>query len=130
MNLFRAFIAGTVLPTIVLPIVLLTAIYNGKSELLDVPIVHFIPVIWGIWNLLYFAICKNFLPGGVIGRYIISGGLLGLILAFYAVFIVGLPEILGFGEYQYYPLVVAPIVYAIVWLVIVKPLNNFLGVRE
>lgn len=130
MNLFRAFIAGTVFPTIVLPILLLCAIFYGKSELLDVPLVHFIPVIWGIWNALYFAFCKNCLPGGVIGRYIISGGILGLILALFAVFVAGIPEILGFAQYRFYPLVFVPIGYAIVWLVIVKPLNSFLGVRE
>jgi hypothetical protein len=130
MNLFRAFIAGTVFPTIFLPVILIIAMYNGKSQLLEVPVVHFIPIIWGIWNLLYFLICKEFLPGGVIGKYILTGGSLGLILALYGVFVVDVPDLLGFGEYLYYPLIFVPIGYAIVWVIVVKPLNNFLGVKE
>ncbi|NGX42363.1 MAG: hypothetical protein K940chlam7_00643 [Chlamydiae bacterium] len=130
MNYFRAFIAGTVLPTIVLPILLCTAITYGKPQLLGITFIHMIPVIWGIWNLLYFAICKNFLPGSLTVRYFLTGGSLGLLIAIYGIFWQKVPAALGFEEYQYYPLVLAPIVYAILWRYVVKPLNDLLCVKE
>lgn len=130
MNLFRAFIAGIVFPTIVLPVILLVAVYYGKSALLDQPIIHFVPLIWGIWNLLYFAIWWRILPGNAYVRFILAGAILGFLLAVFAVFVTNIPEILGFGAYRYYPLIAAPIGYAIIWAVVVKPLNKLLNVRE
>ena len=60
MKYFRAFIAGLVLPSIILPIFLCIALAAGKSQILTIPFLHFIPVIWGIWNILYFSFFKKF----------------------------------------------------------------------
>lgn len=131
MYLFRAFIAGLVIPSIILPIALCVAYSYGNTQLLEVPIVHWIPVIWGVWNALYFAICKDFLPGGLTIRHFLAGGSLGLLLAFYAVFWLHLPSLIGLPEaYTYWPLLIAPIVYALVWAYLVHPLNKLLGLRE
>lgn len=130
MNLFRAFIAGTVVPTIILPIALLLAIKAGKSPLLQEPLLHFIPLIWGVWNLLYIAICKNILPGGETVRYALAGAILGLLIALAGVFLLDIPQVAGIEQYRLYLLFIAPICYAILWAFIVRPLNRLLGVKE
>lgn len=130
MNLFRGFIAGIVLPTILLPILLFTAIHYGKEEILTIPFIHLIPVIWGIWYLLYFFIFKHILPGSFTLKYFITGAVLGFLIAYYGVYELHIPEILDFEEYRHYPLVIAPIAYAIIWRIIVKPIGSFIGIVE
>ncbi len=51
MKYFQAFIAGMVLPSIILPIFLYLAITQGKPQILTIPFLHLIPVIWGIREL-------------------------------------------------------------------------------
>jgi len=120
MKYFRAFIAGTVFPTILLPIMVCILAYSGKKEVLQVPFLHWLPVIWGLWNALYIYTLKNYF------NYAISGAILGVLVASYGVFWLDLPSILGIESYRYVPLVGAPILYAIVWHYLVKPLNNML----
>ena len=122
---FRAFIAGLVIPSILLPIALLMATLQGKNAVLSLLAVHALPVIWGAWNMFYFAFLRSILPGNAVQRMSIAGAILGLLLGLVAVFIYDLPHILGFSRaYQYAPLIVAPILYAIVWGWLVRLLNN------
>ncbi len=120
MHLFKAFVVGTIVPTIVLPIILLTAINAGKPELLGAFFLHLIPVIWGIWNV----IAHKFLTY----RPYVAGGILGLIVACIGIFCTNIPEILDLGAFMYWPLVIAPVVYALIWNFIVAPLNRAFNV--
>lgn len=128
-NLFRAFIAGTVVPTILVPIGICFAIFYERSELLAVPFIHWLPVIWGIWNLLYAANLCTCLPKNLTLRLFVVGAVLGLLLALYGIFWQDIPSLLDIPEaYRYYPLFVIPILYAILWRWAVHPINKLLSV--
>jgi hypothetical protein len=120
MEYFRAFIAGTVVPTIILPFAVCAAHYSGNTQILQIPFFHWLPVIWGLWNALYIYALKNYV------NYALAGAILGLLVAVYAIFWLDVPGILGIGSYRFVPLVAAPILYAIVWHFLVKPLNHML----
>jgi hypothetical protein len=125
----RAFMSGIAIPTALLPIILCIGLALGKNELLSVPLLHYIPVIWGIWNVLYFLVFRDFLPGREGLKYLITGAILGFILACVGVFWLHVPTIVGFtGEVVYYPLVIVPILYAILWAYGVRPLNKVVGI--
>lgn len=128
---FRAFIAGLVIPSILLPIALLIAAQQGKNAMLTFLPVHALPLIWGAWNVFYFAFLRSILPGNAVQRMSIAGAILGLILGAVAVFIYDVPGVLGFSHtYHYAPLIVAPILYAIVWGWLVRLLNNSFDLRD
>ncbi len=128
---FRAFVAGLVLPGIILPIVLLVAMATGRGAILSVPFIHFLPVIWGIWNILYFAFFKEFLHMRMNFRLLITGAVLGFIVALVGVFWLHLPTTMGLPEnFYYWPLLIAPIVYALLWRYAVKAFNNMLDLRD
>jgi hypothetical protein len=130
MKYLRAFIAGIVLPTLLLPIPLYTMLALGKTQVLA-PFIHVIPLLWGIWNILYFALFIKIFPWDLNVRLLLTGAILGLLVALYGVFCLNLPAILGFPSQIYYlPLVVGPIVYAILWRFVVKPLNHIVGLRD
>lgn len=125
MNLVRAFSAGIVIPVLILPLVLCTALHFGQSQILGVVFLHYIPIIWGVWNALVFGLFQNHSNC----RYLFAGALLGILIAAYGVFVLHVPEIIGIpSQYHLLPLVVAPIAYAIFWRFLVKPLNSLLGV--
>ncbi|HRD54818.1 MAG TPA: hypothetical protein PLC42_00300 [Parachlamydiaceae bacterium] len=131
MRWLKAFIAGIVVPTIILPIVLLIALYLGKSQILSVAFLHFIPVIWGIWNILYFAFFKNILPEDQNKRLYITGAVLGFLIAVYAIFWLDVPHLINLPEsLRYAPLVLAPILYGILWRFLVKDLNEILYLKD
>jgi hypothetical protein len=130
MNHLKAFIAGIALPSFILPFFLLIAFIMGKPQLLGIPFLHFIPMIWGIWNVLYFIFFINILPKEPDFRLLLTGGTLGLLIGLIGVFCLGIPNLMGLSaELHFLPLVVAPIVYAILWLFILKPLNKLLGLK-
>lgn len=130
-NLIKAWIAGSALPSLVLPFVLCLALRLDRPQVLNIPFLHFIPLIWGVWNILYFLILKKILPGDANTRLLLAGALLGLFIAAYAIFDLNIPSLLGIPEaLRYVPLVLAPIVYAILWRFIVKPLNELVGLSE
>jgi len=130
MNTIKAFMVGIFFPTLIIPFALLILNCLGFQNVTFVIFVHFIPILWGIWNVLYFWICRHFLPADEMASGILTGGFLGLLVALIAVFCIDLPESFGLeGGIQYIPLVVAPILYAIFWVLIVTPLNRALDVR-
>lgn len=132
MNYFRAFVAGLVVPTIIIPFGMIALSYLGKQQVVTHPFMHLLPIIWGIWNVLYFLVFKwIFYPLSVDTRLYIVGALLGLLVAVAAIFWVHLPEEMGLTHYlRYAPLVAAPVVYAIVWRYLVKPLNEMLDLKN
>ena len=131
MNHLRAFIAGIAFPSVILPIFLCFAVFFQREELLSVVFVHIIPLIWGVWNVLYFAVCKEKLPGDENTKLLITGATLGVVVALIGVFCVGIPSIIGLtGNAEYLPLIGVPIVYALLWKFVVNPLNDILGVKS
>jgi len=91
----KAFIAGLVLPATITPIVILIAVLLGKDQILSVASLHALPLIWGVWNILYFEWFRSLLPGYMDLRLLINGAALGLLLALYGVFFLHLPALWG-----------------------------------
>lgn len=131
MKLLKSFIAGIVVPSIILPIIILLAVYLGKSQILTIPFLHFIPVIWGIWNMLYFTVFKNILPENQDTRLLITGALLGFLIAAVGIFYLDIPHLIGMPDQLHYlPLIVGPLVYAVLWRFLVKDLNHILYLKD
>jgi hypothetical protein len=131
MAYLKIFIAGLALPSVLLPIGLYIALLAGKPELMMVPFLHAIPLVWGIWNVLYFVFFKNNLPGSLNCRLWLTGAVLGLLVAAWGIFCIHLPMLLGISDArQFLPLVVVPIVYAILWRYVVKPINDLVGLSD
>ena len=127
----KAFIAGITLPSLLLPLLLSIAWFLGKFQILNIFFLHFIPIIWGIWNVLYFAFFQEILPKNLNVRLLITGAVLGLIIASYGVFWLNIPAVVGLPpSLHYLPLVVVPILYAVLWLYAVKPLNDLLNLTD
>ncbi|MEX1013291.1 MAG: hypothetical protein WD595_07050 [Waddliaceae bacterium] len=131
MTNIRAFISGIVLPSILLPLILSVAVYLERPQLSEVLFVHYLPIIWGVWNIIYFAGLRESLPGSQDVKLMLTGLILGLLVAIVAVFFVDLPEAMGLeGNAVYIPLVLGPILYAILWWLVVNPLNKIVGVEN
>lgn len=131
MQSFKAFVAGLVVPSIILPVLLCIAIGLGKPQILNIAFIHFIPIVWGIWNVLYFAVFKKILKCNLSCRLLLTGAILGLLVATYAVFWLQVPAIIGLPSSLFYlPLIGAPILYAILWRLCVKPLNDLLHLND
>jgi hypothetical protein len=131
MNQLKAFIAGMIVPSIVLPFFLCLGMALGRPQILDIVFVHFIPLIWGVWNILYFAFFKRFFPSNINLRLLLTGGLLGLFIAIFGVFGLHLPSILQFPRsLTYFPLLFVPILYAVLWWLFVGPLNSLFNLKD
>lgn len=131
MKYVRIFIAGMAFPSILLPFLFFLAWVFGKTQIFSIPFLHFIPLIWGIWNILYFTYFLKKFPQNPTVRLLITGGILGFLIAIYGVFVLNIPTLMGFPKsFTYLPLIVVPILYAVFWLFIVQPLNRMLGVNE
>lgn len=78
----------------------------------------------GIFNMIYYSVKDKFFSNNATLRYLIFGLIQGLILASLGGFVFEIPELLQLPlEYQYLPLIVAPIIYALLWLLVIRPLN-------
>lgn len=122
--MIKEFIAGLALPAFLAPFVLHFA---GPAFALS-PFVHFIPLVWGVWNVLYFEFARKSLPKSLDARLYLTGAVLGLLVALFGVYYLALPQQLGVSEEL--PLIAAPIVYAILWRFIVHPINELLGLKD
>lgn len=131
MKWLKAFIAGIVVPSIILPILVLILNYLGKTQVLTHPFLHFIPVIWGLWNIFYFLYLKNVLPENQDTRLLITGAILGFLITFYGIFWLNIPQLIGLpDQIRYLPLIVGPLLYAVLWRYLVKDLNNILYLKD
>lgn len=129
MQLFKSFIAGIVVPTIIVPIGIFVFTYFGKEEVLKHPFPHLIPIAWGFWNMFYIGWLRDKLQGSETVRIFIAGALLGLIVASVGVFVLNIPAIVGLPEsIVYLPLLVGPVLYGALFVLFLKPLNRLLGV--
>lgn len=128
MKVFKEFVAGLIVPSIFVPFGLTLWTYLGHREILNILTLHWLPIIWGVWNVIYFLGLKNILPGSKDDRLFLTGAILGLIIGLVGVFYLGMPEIIGVTYYL--PLIILPIVYGLVWRFLVNPLNNLLGLPE
>lgn len=130
MNDVRAFAAGITLPSIILPIALYIALVTGQPQVLNVIFLHLIPLIWGIWNILHVIFFHKWLKKEPNVEWSASGAILGLLIATVGIFWIHVPSLTGIPQsLTYLPLIAAPIVYALLWRFVVKPLNNLLGVK-
>lgn len=131
MRYVKMFIAGMAFPCFLIPFLLLIAWLLGNTSPLTHPFPHFIPLLWGVWNILYLSLFERIFPGNALARSLLTGGLLGLFVAIYGVFWLHAPTLLGMPHSLFYlPLIVGPILYAICWAFIVEPLNRLLGVHK
>ena len=127
MKIFKPFLAGMILPAFMLPfITIILYVFRGEYSHFFL-IAPFIPLIWGIWNILFINF-ETISP--IIDRDIniwLWGSLLGLILISIAT-LFSIPKeiykIEGFMSYGIFFL--APIVYGIVWRYFVKYFNETL----
>lgn len=127
----KAFMVGLTLPSILLPLALFTGVAAGKPEILNILILHSLPILWGLWNILFLLFFRWLQPGNVNASYLLMGGLLGLFLAIYGVFGLDLPGLLGIHPpLSYLALVVVPLIYALLWSLFVKPLNQAIVMKE
>lgn len=130
MQYLRAFIAGIVFPSVVLSIALFFALVLGKAHIMTKPFLHIIPILWGVWNVLYFTYFYKFLHRNQNVRLFITGAVLGLVVATFATWL-RLPEEMGISaEYWYLPLIIAPMIYGFIWVFVVKPLNEVVGLSD
>ena len=123
MKIVKAFAAGVVFPAILIPLVLFLAKSLGRPEVLNLIFIHTLLLVWGLWNILHVLFFRWILPTDL--GYLVSGAILGVLVAVIGVFYIKLPTILGFPPFLYYaPLFIIPVIYAFLWLYIVKPLNR------
>lgn len=127
----KAFIVGLAIPSILLPLILYGAVGAGKPEVLNILILHALPLIWGLWNILFLLFFRWLEPRNVGASYLLMGGLLGLFIAIYGVFGLDLPGLLGVRPpVSYFPLVLVPLVYAFLWRLFIRPLNEAIVMEE
>jgi hypothetical protein len=126
-SLVRAFISGLIIPSIFIPFALTLLTFLGHKEVVDILIIHWIPIAWGLWNVFYFNGFQNSLPNNEWVRLFLTGAILGLIIAFIGVYVIGLPAIVGIPIYI--PLVGMPLIYGIIWMTLVRSLNHALDVK-
>lgn len=128
MNYLKAFIAGVIIPGILLPAILTLMTILGYGQVVAFMPIHYIPWVWGLWNMLYFVVCKDILPGDMNVRMWITGISLGILVAITGVFYLAIPSLLGLYDiYQYIPLIIVPILYGFIWRYFVKTLNQWFG---
>jgi len=131
----KAFIAGLAFPASLLPIVYAILYVSGHRAVINVPLQFFplfLPLVFGVWNILYFAMGKCCPVKGRYLRLWVTGAILGFLVALLGVFVIGLPTLLfGFtGALRYLPLVIVPILYGVIWRYIVGNLNELVDLKD
>lgn len=135
MNHSRAFIAGLAFPAVLLPVVYLILNQTGLMVAISLPLQFqplFLPIIFGFWNVLYFAIGRRHPVKAKNSRLWVTGIILGLIVASFVVFVSDLPELIfGItGGSNYLPFIIVPIIYGLIWRYIVNSINNLVGLQD
>jgi hypothetical protein len=132
-KLVKAFLAGMAFPALFLPLaysvlfLLEPRVMRGHS-LQFIPM--YIPIIFGITNVLYIKMHDGSTGGNVNFSLWVTGACLGLIVALFGVFVLDVPALV-FGlnhGLQYAPLVVLPLVYGLIFRFIVKWINKLLAI--
>lgn len=131
----KEFIAGLSVPATLMPFVYATLYFTGPETVRTTPIEFLplsLPIIYGLWNIVYFKIGKKCPIKSRSPRLFVHGATLGLMLALVGVFIIGLPKIVfnAQGLSYYAPLVVVPLLYGTIWRYLVGPVNNAVKLKD
>ena len=91
----------------------------------------FLPVFFGIYNMLYVEVTKKAAEKKKNQALWIMGAGLGVVLAIIGVFFLQIPTLLfGIkGAQRFFPLIIIPLLYGLIWRYIVKYCNQLLGVK-
>ncbi len=135
MNPLKSFLAGLVFPAVVLPFFYLFLYFWGIGEIPNAPVQFvplFLPLLFGIVNLFYVKINEQYSGATEDRRLWWTGIVMGLAVAVLGVFVLDLPILLFrlSGGWQYVPLVLAPLLYGLIWRYVIKALNRYLKVEE
>jgi len=123
----KRFLVGLALPSVVLPFLLLSVYMANKPAFLGIPFLYFIPMIWGIWNILDHAIFKEISSKDKLLHALIVGAVLGFLVTSIGVYCFDASRLLGLSHtLTYLPLLIGPLFYALLWAFVVRPLNDFL----
>ncbi len=131
-KIVKGFIAGMALPAVILPIIdtlLQLKMPNiTKSSVQFLPI--YLPIAWGLANVIFLSMHKGSGSKTLNHGLVITGLCLGFLVAVYGVFILNVPtQVFGKGtNIEYAPLILVPIIYAILFRYVVKWLNKLVGV--
>lgn len=125
----KAFMAGMFFPALFLTLMYTMLYCCSSTNIQTFPaqfFVMYIPVLFGITNCLYKWVgdCCPIKDFNL--RLWVTGGILGLIVALFGVFVFNIPSLLfNFsGILVYFPLIFMPIVYGAIFRYIVKWLNT------
>lgn len=135
MNPLKSFLAGLVFPAVVLPFFYLFLYFWGIGEIPNAPVQFvplFLPLLFGVVNIFFVNMNEQYSPATEDKRLWWTGGIMGLCLAVFGVFVFNFPVLLFdlSGWWQYAPLVLAPLLYGLIWRYVIKALNKFLKVEE
>ena len=135
MKTIKAFIAGLVFPATFLPFAYSTLFIMDMGEVRITPLEFFplfVPIIFGLWNVIYWAIGERCTLKDRNKRLWFTGASLGVVVSLFGVFFLALPQLLfGFtGLMVYSPLLFVPIIYGLMWRYIVKHLNDLMGLQD
>lgn len=128
----KAFIAGLALPAIILPVLYTLLYFNVRNALTHHALQFlpmFLPLAWGLANALFIRAHEKGSAKTVNRGLIVTGAILGFLVALFGVYVAHVPEvILGkLNHVEYAPLVVLPILYAILFRYVVKWINKEVG---
>lgn len=132
-KLVKAFVAGMSFPAIVLPVIYTLMYLNVRSVALQhalqfIPM--YLPLVWGIANAINAKLQKDATGKKANHSLIVTGACLGFLVAVFGVFVANIPmKVFAHIQHgQYLPLIVLPVVYAILFRYVVKWFNKLVGV--
>lgn len=132
-RLVKAFLAGVGFPAIFLPIAY-TFLFFLEYPSMRIHSLQFvpmyIPIVFGIANMLLISLSEGVPTKNLNIGYWITGGCLGFLVAVLGVFVLHVPTMV-FGDVhglQYLPLFALPVIYGIIFRVVVKWLNKTVGI--
>lgn len=132
-KLIKAFIAGMAFPAFALPIIYTLMFFKLHSVLTRhmiqfIPM--FLPLVWGLANCIFVKMHKPSAHKRVNRELMATGASLGFLVAVFGVFVARIPAMMleRGSEWQYAPLIIVPILYALFFRYIVKWLNKLLEV--
>lgn len=130
LKFFKALVAGMSIPAILLPLCY-TAIYfldPNSIRLGSVQVMAlYVPIFFGLMNVAYVRVAKNFPAARHDNLLIAAGILLGLLVCYFQVptLLFGLPH--GWADKS---IILLPVTYALIFRFLIKWCNNALGVER
>ncbi len=129
MRPIKAFLAGMVLPGIIVPLVIGSLVLFDQTTYLESFPIYLSPLVWGLWNLLFIYIAKRYPIKNKFVKTGVHGAILGLICALFYSFVVDFPTVLQVSdEYAWQALVGITVVYYLIWHYFIGGTNELLEV--